>query len=276
METQEVRYVDSHGMQYYSDKEMTILHRLDGPAVEYPNGTKFWYVNGQRHRIDGPAVEYADGRTKFWFLDGKRHRLDGPAAEYSDGSKSWYSGGKLHRLDGPALERSNGDKEWYVDGQRHRLDGPAIEYSNGDKEWFVDNKLHRLDGPAIEYSNGDKECFNGITEWVVDGKRLTEEEFIALTSPNLVEPTPNQIAEEFVISVEKSNMKRQRVIDDIVIDNKMYANRDWRAYVRCIDENGIKWELRAHYSETPEGAIANAMEAFNCEDWADYGIKTEN
>ena len=28
-------------------------------------GTKRWYQNGQLHREDGPAVEYADG-TKSW------------------------------------------------------------------------------------------------------------------------------------------------------------------------------------------------------------------
>ena len=29
-----------------------------------------WYLNGELHRVDGPAVENADG-TKFWFLNGK-------------------------------------------------------------------------------------------------------------------------------------------------------------------------------------------------------------
>ena len=44
-----------------------LLHREDGPAIEYLNGTKRWYVNGLRHRIDGPAVIKSDG-TKQWFL----------------------------------------------------------------------------------------------------------------------------------------------------------------------------------------------------------------
>jgi len=29
-----------------------------------------WYQNGKRHRTDGPAVEYADG-TKCWYLNDK-------------------------------------------------------------------------------------------------------------------------------------------------------------------------------------------------------------
>ena len=53
------------------------------------NGTKYWYLNGERHREDGPAIERADG-TKFWYLNGKQHREDGPAIEYSSGYKLWY------------------------------------------------------------------------------------------------------------------------------------------------------------------------------------------
>ena len=30
-----------------------------------------WYLNGKPHRTDGPAIEWADG-TKYWFLNGKR------------------------------------------------------------------------------------------------------------------------------------------------------------------------------------------------------------
>jgi hypothetical protein len=47
------------------------LHREDGPAIEWADGSKFWYLNGQLHREDGPAIEYADG-TKFWYLNGER------------------------------------------------------------------------------------------------------------------------------------------------------------------------------------------------------------
>uniref|UniRef100_A0A6M3IZ61 Uncharacterized protein n=1 Tax=viral metagenome TaxID=1070528 RepID=A0A6M3IZ61_9ZZZZ len=37
---------------------------------EYPNGDKYWYLNGKRHREGGPAVESAKG-TKLWYLNGK-------------------------------------------------------------------------------------------------------------------------------------------------------------------------------------------------------------
>ena len=65
------------------------LHREDGPAIEYADGFKYWYLNGKRHREDGPAAEYIDG-SKEWYRNGELHREDGPAIEYADGSKSWY------------------------------------------------------------------------------------------------------------------------------------------------------------------------------------------
>ena len=46
-------------------------------------------MNGKLHREDGPAREWANG-DKSWYLNGKLHREDGPAREYADGSKSWY------------------------------------------------------------------------------------------------------------------------------------------------------------------------------------------
>ena len=32
-------------------------------------GTKSWYLNDKLHREDGPAIEWADG-TKYWYLNG--------------------------------------------------------------------------------------------------------------------------------------------------------------------------------------------------------------
>lgn len=52
------------------------LHREDGPACEWINGDKEWYLNGERHRADGPACEYLDSDDGIysyeWFLCGKR------------------------------------------------------------------------------------------------------------------------------------------------------------------------------------------------------------
>ena len=54
----------------------------------YPNGDKYWYLNGTLHREDGPAVEWDSGR-KEWWLNGNLHREDGPAVEKFNGDKQW-------------------------------------------------------------------------------------------------------------------------------------------------------------------------------------------
>ena len=59
----------------------------------YDDGTKHWYLNGERHREDGPACEWAYG-TKYWYLNGKVHRESGPAIEYVSGSKYWFLNGE--------------------------------------------------------------------------------------------------------------------------------------------------------------------------------------
>jgi hypothetical protein len=50
------------------DLNSITFHRIDGPAIEYANGTKQWWINNELHRIDGPAVEQADG-SKEWYVN---------------------------------------------------------------------------------------------------------------------------------------------------------------------------------------------------------------
>lgn len=45
------------------------LHRVDGPAIIFPDGGTQWYQNGRLHRIGGPAIETASG-FKMWFEHG--------------------------------------------------------------------------------------------------------------------------------------------------------------------------------------------------------------
>lgn len=68
------------------------LHRDEGPAVEYANGTKEWCQNGLHHRDNGPAFITARG-TRKWAINGRLHRTDGPAIEWSDGGREWWVGG---------------------------------------------------------------------------------------------------------------------------------------------------------------------------------------
>jgi len=187
------------------------LHREDGPAVEWKNGYKAWYINGILHReLNLPAIEWSNG-DKSYLVNGVYHREDGPAIEHIDGFKSYFihgkplskeefnekvkmipikrkclnrieyrlSNGNLHREDGPAIEHTEGSKFHYFNGNLHREgDLPAVEYSNGTKEWRIHGKLHREDGPAFEGLNG-----NGHKEWWIEGK-LHREDGPAIEKPN--------------------------------------------------------------------------------------------
>lgn len=180
VECDSIKNVSNNGTQEWRNKD-GLLHRDDG---------NWWYLYGKRHREDGPAIEYGDG-NKSWYIDGQnltekefdeRTQQESSSTNstkkvFEDGTKKWRNkDGQYHRQDGPAIEWSGGSKEWWKDGLRHRENGPAVERSNGIKSWYINGLRHREDGPAIEYADGSK-------WWYIDGKILTEEEFNETTHP---------------------------------------------------------------------------------------------
>jgi hypothetical protein len=63
------------------------------PTVEIDKQhNKYWYLNDLLHRVDGPAVEYACG-DKLWYLHDELHRVTGPAVEWADGTHAWWLNG---------------------------------------------------------------------------------------------------------------------------------------------------------------------------------------
>jgi hypothetical protein len=98
---------------------------------------------------------------------------------------------------------SFGSKCYYKDKQMtilHRTDGPAFEGRWGDKEWRIDGALHREDGPAIEWWDGNK-------SWYLNGDRISEEEFIRQTAPEII-LTMDEIAAKFGVEVSKLKIKK--------------------------------------------------------------------
>ena len=85
--------IENDGTKRYFKPNTNVLHNEDGPAIEYQNGDKSWYIDGELHREDGPAIEYLNS-VKAWYINGELHREDGPAIEYSNGDKEWYLNGK--------------------------------------------------------------------------------------------------------------------------------------------------------------------------------------
>jgi hypothetical protein len=63
-------------IEQHRDKDNN-LHREDGPASIYENGSMHWRRHGKLHRVDGPAI--INENMQQWWYNGKLHRLDGPA-----------------------------------------------------------------------------------------------------------------------------------------------------------------------------------------------------
>ena len=98
------------------------------------NGNKIWRNSkGMAHREDGPAIEYNNG-SKTWYIDGQLHREDGPAIECGDGEKSWYINGRLHRVDGPAFLGSDGSKYWFINGNEYLFEDWLNKLQISDEE----------------------------------------------------------------------------------------------------------------------------------------------
>jgi hypothetical protein len=72
---------------------------------------------GRLHRIDGPARSWSEG-SEEWYEHGKLHRCGGPAYMDANGRKVWMQNGLFHRTDGPAVEGRNGQKAWYLNNQK--------------------------------------------------------------------------------------------------------------------------------------------------------------
>lgn len=64
--------VDGFENKYYSNSNDQ-LHRLDGPAAEYSDGSYRFVENGRIHRIGGPAwhIKYPLKNGNFWYINGK-------------------------------------------------------------------------------------------------------------------------------------------------------------------------------------------------------------
>jgi hypothetical protein len=49
-----------------------MLNNISNPQID-KYGTKYWYNEKRKfHRLDGPAIEYADG-DKFWYIEGEAY-----------------------------------------------------------------------------------------------------------------------------------------------------------------------------------------------------------
>lgn len=86
--------IDIFGTKEYFNDDGD-LHREDGPAQIWQDGTKFWYVNGVDTSInDFPAEQHPEG-IMAWLQDGMYNREDKPAWMTPNGYKSWHLDGDI-------------------------------------------------------------------------------------------------------------------------------------------------------------------------------------
>lgn len=154
MSSQSKKYEFPNRSEWRLDSRVGPLHREDGPAIEWDNGTKSWFLNGVRHREDGPA--YSDRELDIWYFNGMKHRTNGPAVKSKvDSSEEWFFNDVKHRLDGPAVTAAE-NYVWYKEGVIHREDGPALitpnqrtYYINGEhltkEEWTLQTRANKLE-----------------------------------------------------------------------------------------------------------------------------------
>jgi hypothetical protein len=91
-------------------------HIINPNIMQEWRSKKEWRVKGKLHRLEGPAIIWANG-TQEWWVHNKKHRIDGPAFIAADGTQAWWVNGLLHKLDGPAIILANGNQHWYINGK---------------------------------------------------------------------------------------------------------------------------------------------------------------
>lgn len=69
MTTYSVSFKNGKIEHYDSESKVLGLHRVDGPAIEWPNGDLWYCQYNKLHRTDGPAIHRPDGNNEFW-VDG--------------------------------------------------------------------------------------------------------------------------------------------------------------------------------------------------------------
>jgi len=52
------------------------LHRSNGAAIEYSDGSKSYYRHGYLHREDGPAVVRSSGKSRYYLFNKAVNRYD--------------------------------------------------------------------------------------------------------------------------------------------------------------------------------------------------------
>ena len=78
MKPQYIKIDEAGDKFYYSDKEMELLHREDGPAFEGANGYKSWWINDNQFteaEFNARKNNKPSCAGKVVEIDGKKYKL---------------------------------------------------------------------------------------------------------------------------------------------------------------------------------------------------------
>lgn len=105
----------------FPGNNIEVYHRLGGlPAVEYSNGSKYYYEYGEYHREnDLPAIDTPS--CKEWLVRNKHYlRPNGKPGFISNNEQIYYNeAGRISKLDGPAVIYHNySELAFYIDGMK--------------------------------------------------------------------------------------------------------------------------------------------------------------
>jgi hypothetical protein len=141
-------------VKYFSE----VPNNFTGIVVCRGDGSKQWFENGIRHREDGPAVEYKNGR-KTWWLIGCEYTESGWKKEVAKlNAKTAEEAKVVETKEEPVVLKVESLSElpnkftgivevscvarcWYKNGLKHREDGPAVEWASGAKSWWLNGFL---------------------------------------------------------------------------------------------------------------------------------------
>lgn len=151
------------------------LHRKDGPAVIYEDGTQEWWLEGIRHRYDGPAIY---NPHKKIVVNIKHGKIENQVSTYYGGlveifidpailiealskinTVSEYIPSKVERIKDKTCFYENGmlvyetyeksSQNFYKYGVKHNEKAPAvIDNVNLQEIWFYYGLLHNNKDPA--------------------------------------------------------------------------------------------------------------------------------
>ena len=63
------KYKNKNGKIVYYKKDTHIVHNPYGPAIIYSDGVKFYYIENNLHRLDGPAIIWPNDEEQYWIND---------------------------------------------------------------------------------------------------------------------------------------------------------------------------------------------------------------